>query len=61
MGYTRAIVVMYLILAPPIVIAFDKVIYFEFFFLLTGGLERKISSEYTQRYHSEIRRDSVRI
>jgi len=52
---------MYLILAPPIVIAFDKVIYFEFFFLLTGGLERKISSEYTQRYHSEIRRDSVRI
>jgi len=55
LGYTRAMVVMYLKLAP-IVIAFDKVIYFEFFFLLADGKERKLSSEYTQRYHSEIRR-----
>jgi len=56
LGYTRAIVVTYLILAPPIVIAFEKVICFEFFLLLTDGIERKLSSEYMQRYHSEIRR-----
>jgi len=61
LGYTRANVVTYLVLAPPIVIAFDEVIYFELFFLLTDRIERKLSSEYTQRYHSEIRLDSVRI
>lgn len=56
LGYTRAMVVTYLILAPPIVTAFNKAIYFEIFFLLTDGIERKFGSEYTQRYHSEIRR-----